>query len=204
MPGPSSALCDRLFRYSLVQRVGVVFPLVGSLALPFLILFTGKLFAWVGFFDTNITFRETIAQTPAWAWVIIIGAPLVLLWGGVANFLAYRSILITNAGLSALVWRWSWRTIAWTDVKQIDKVRDYNWSWRRHWIHIFVRSDSTSIEFNEAIECFDRLTHEVNEHVRQHDIPVYFTDHGMDTFFAERGQRSDQRRGGRAVPLDRL
>lgn len=156
-------------------------------------VFAGNLFfayiAAAGIFMVVISFFsvihwEIVPVKGPWA-----GFPMgfLFIWFGFITLRGYfgetREIVVDDDGISALAFGRVWRSIRWTDVDRIDRIRFppnlYRWRARHTFVIHGCRNDE--IRFAEEITNLTVLLKLLNRYIEQHHIPLAAFDRGPDT-----------------------
>lgn len=139
-------------------------------------------------------------QRDSGAWFgLLLG--LAVIWTGVFSMTDYfkrsREIVVDDDGVAALAFGSSWRSIRWTEVARIERIRrpmvtEWN-TWRNGYEFVIRGRQNDEIRFVEKITSLTALLSVLNRYVEQHHIPLVAFDRGSDTRPKIRATTSDRK-----------
>lgn len=103
-----------------------------------------------------------------------------------------RSVVVDAAAITSLAFGRPWRTLAWSQVRSIERVRAYNSTIESTGYSVHVAGDSVDIWMEDAsIKDFDALLVELTKRAQAHQIELSARDRGRDTLAKIRAEVAD-------------
>ena len=118
--------------------------------------------------------------------LIVAAIWMVFVYAAGAWIYAHLPILVDESGIKKLFLGRPIRSIAWQDVRSIEKVRRFYTGRMEYICSIDVLTPSTAISFRETIRGYRELAAIITSNAKRTGIPLHFVDQGLDTILKAR------------------